>query len=909
MKGFGMRKRIAVLLSQLDETTQRRFLIEFIQQAYAYDYDVCIFSAYQKYQDTVLRDIGDSNIFSLVNYKLFDAVLVLSDTILTPGVAASLQTTIKESFDGPVLIVDQNSPYFDTVKIDHYSPMRKIVDHLIEVHGYKDIAFLGGKEGHPHSVQRYNAFIDSMKWHNLDINDSWIFHGNYWYDSAEEFAERLMKNTGKMPRAIVCANDFMAIGMAAKLTENGIRVPEDVAITGYDSIEPGKHSPKPLTSADIPADELGRYSMRWLHYKLRGQEIEPFNPEAPIFIGGSCGCKYEMEMVPKALRSRWRTQQSSKSVYSDFNHLVEDLFEQSDLKNFLKIVSEYAYQIRPFNRFDICLNEDFMSPRSMVGDGAIRTGYAENMHRVLSCGKETGIIDFYSFFSSKQMLPELEDKRDYPTTFIFNPLYFDDRCFGYTVLNHGPDVALYGEDFRIWMRNIMQGLEAFYRQGYMLELVESIKADQIRDSLTGLYNYDGFIKTLQSKVEEHNEECNNAEKLNIISIDIKSLKALVEVYGRDNGERAIRALARIIQSSVQEDVVCCRLYNDEFLVALPDDEESRRGNDIIEEITEKASKYRMVENTDYKIQVYVSSLLGTPHDSAELEELINKAISIKNHKKNNQVQNTSLEEDEVMEEIARNQLVMQILNENLFTYHYQPIVDASDGSIYAYEALMRYEKAKISPLQILAAASYLQRLRDIEKATMLNVTADVEKNLEQFGDAKVFINSLPGIGLSEEDEAVLNDRLRRLNGRFVIEFTEESELSDEQLRVIKKKLKSVGGQIALDDYGAGYSNVNNLLRYTPAYVKIDRMLITDIHKNPQKQHMVKSIIEYAHDNDILALAEGVENKEELRECVHLGIDLIQGYFTGKATRVPIKSINLKVKSEIERANQYTIWNV
>lgn len=902
-----MRKRIAVLVSQVDETTQRRFLIEFIRQAYAYDYDVCIFSAYQKYQDTVLRDIGDSNIFKLVNYRHFDAVLVLSDTILTPGVAVSLQKTIHDSFDGPVLIVDQNSPYFDTVRIDHYSPMRKIVDHLIEVHGYKDIAFLGGKEGHPHSVQRYNAYMDSMRWHNLEVKDEWVYHGNYWYDSGENFAELLLKNSGKMPRAIVCANDFMAIGLAAKFTESGIRVPDDVAVTGYDSVEQGKHSPKPLTSSDIPADELGTYSMRWLHAKLTGQEIGPFDPEGPIFIGSSCGCKQEMEMVPKALRSRWRTQQSSKSMFSDFNHLVEDLFEQRDLKNFLRIISEYAYQIRPFNRFDICLNEGFMSPASFIGEEAIRSGYAENMHRVLSCGKETGIIDFYSFFSSKQMLPELDDNRDYPTTFIFNPLYFDDRCFGYTVLNHGPDIALYDESFRIWMRNIMQCIEAFYRQGYMLELIENIKADQIRDSLTGLYNYDGFVKKLQDINEEHEP----GKKLNIISIDIKSMKTLVEVYGRDNGERAIRALARIIQSNLQEEELCCRLYNDEFLVALLDDSDSGRGNELIELINEGVSGYRLVENTDYQIQIYVSSLLGEPDDATGIDELINKAISIKNHKKNVSSTSSEIKEDKVIEEIARNQLVMQILNDNQLTYHYQPIVNAADGSIYAYEALMRYDNGseRLTPMQILEAASYLERLGDVERATMLNVTSDVEENLVRFGDSKIFLNSMPGVGLASEDEMEFGNRLKRNMGRFVIEFTEDSELSDVQLKEFKDKLERVGGQIALDDYGAGYSNVNNLLRYAPSYVKIDRMLISDIHKNPQKQHMVSSIIDYAHDNDILALAEGVETKEELYECIKQGVDLIQGYYTGKATRIPIEDIDIEVKREIERANQYTVWSV
>lgn len=187
-----MRQRIAVLVAQIDEATQKRFLTEFIEQAYAYEYDVCIFSMFQKFQETVLRNAGDSNIFKLVNLELFDAVLILSDTLLTPGLVMPLQERIKKEFSGPVLVVDQDSPFFESVKMDHYTPVKRIVDHLIEVHGYKDIAFLGGKEGHPHSVQRYNAYLDSMKEHGLHIKDKWIYHGNYWYDSGEAFADKLL---------------------------------------------------------------------------------------------------------------------------------------------------------------------------------------------------------------------------------------------------------------------------------------------------------------------------------------------------------------------------------------------------------------------------------------------------------------------------------------------------------------------------------------------------------------------------------------------------------------------------------------------------------------------------------------------------------------------------------------------
>ncbi|MCR4696698.1 MAG: hypothetical protein K5654_05230, partial [Lachnospiraceae bacterium] len=99
-----MRKRICVLLAQLEEKTQKSFSKAFIKEAYSYNYDVCIFSMFQKFQERELRDIGDSNIYSLVNFKEFDGIVILLDTILTPGFDKKLLARIKEEFDGPVIV-------------------------------------------------------------------------------------------------------------------------------------------------------------------------------------------------------------------------------------------------------------------------------------------------------------------------------------------------------------------------------------------------------------------------------------------------------------------------------------------------------------------------------------------------------------------------------------------------------------------------------------------------------------------------------------------------------------------------------------------------------------------------------------------------------------------------------------
>ena len=203
-----MRKRIGVILAQLEENMQKRFMQAFLKEAYAKDYDVCIFSMYQKFQQTELRNIGDSNIFSLINYEYFDGLLVLTDTLQTPGLEKRIFRKIKKNFGGPVITVDKENDLFEYVLMDHFSPIVEIMNHLIEVHGYKDIAFLSGREGHPHSVQRLSGYRVAMKNHNLPIREDRIYHGNYWYDSGHAFAEELLKNPDDMPEAVACASEL-----------------------------------------------------------------------------------------------------------------------------------------------------------------------------------------------------------------------------------------------------------------------------------------------------------------------------------------------------------------------------------------------------------------------------------------------------------------------------------------------------------------------------------------------------------------------------------------------------------------------------------------------------------------------------------------------------------------------------
>ncbi|MCR5479578.1 MAG: EAL domain-containing protein [Ruminococcus sp.] len=742
------RKRYAVFVGQADESYQQRFITGFLRKAFADNTDVCIFSMYLKYQDTSVREQADSNIFSLMEPSAFDGAVILKDSIQTAGAAERMEKRLKENFDKPVLVVEKPSEYFPYVITDGYQAMYDLVTHMIVKHGFKDIGFLSGKKWHEHSIQRMQAYKDAMHDHGLEVNEDRIVHGDFWYQSGEMCAEQYISKQHSLPEAVVCANDQMAIGLCKALSERGIRIPEDVAVAGYDTTYEGQTSPKSLTSTLIPADEMGEYAHYFLKTKAQGIEPEPYDKIPTLVSGESCGCKVHTIAQYSLRRDRWGTPVSEEGYSSIFNKMEENLIMQQNMEDFAGALYSYCYQLTGAKSFHICLTNWWKYTEQDAGLHLRNEGYPDKMTYAIrySGDRKNNKLSTNETFETRIMLPDLYERRDKPTAFIFTPLFFETECFGYAVINYGDEARSYDEDYRRWINSVMRGFEALRRNLVIANMQQMMK------------------------------------------------KFKVSKFGGVN------------------------------------------------------SAYEMMSDEE-----------KLDHDT-----------------------------------------VGQILDNNLLTYHFQPIVSAKDGSIYAYEALMRSNTERpISPLRIIKFATMQGRLEDVERATFVNVLSIIDKNKQRLGNAKVFINSIPGVRLHDTDNDIVEGYLKANSEMVVVELTEEAELSDEELERLKDYLKNLGIEIAVDDYGTGYSNVSNLLRYMPNYVKIDRALLSGIQSDSHKQHFVREIISFCHDNDILALAEGVETSDELATVIHLGADLIQGFYTAKPSPMFAGEINTSVRGEIK----------
>ena len=748
------KRKIALLVAQADEEYQSDFVRGAMKKAFANGMDLYVFSMYIKYQNTRDREVGDTNIFNLVNYDAFDGVIVLSDMIQTQGVEQKLQEKIHECFSGPVICVDKDSEYFHSFWTDGYQSVYDTVSHMIEVHGMTDIAYLTGWKDHKHSIRRLEAYRDAMAAHGLSVREDRVYCGDFWYFSGTAFAEELLRDREHLPEAVVCANDPMAIGVAIGLRRAGLRIPEDIALVGYGSSEEGRTSPAPITAPYVPGSYYGGYAVESMLRLMAGEEPEEPNPKTRFFIGKSCGCTASRQSISLRLRSEWTTENSEGGFQTLHDYMKEDILLADNVEDFFRTVYDYIYFMSGLRRLDIFLDEQWRYPEQLVKNEFRTEGYPERMLHVLSYDMDNSgrcVVDTSRMMDTAEMLDVEDPSR--PEGHLFVPLFFENKTFGYAVLDYGKEPRSYDTILRFWMNTVSVGLEALRR-----------------------------------------------------TIALKTFS----------------------------------------LFMTPDME----------------PKFRLSD--EYK--------------GREKEEDI-----------------LSEEDREVRSDVER------ILDENRFTYCFQPIVRAEDGEIFSYEALMRSgTQRKIPPLKIIHHANGLGRLRDIERATFLNVLTIVDKKADLFGERKIFINSIPGVKLKSDDQDKVDNLIRKHAGHVVVELTEQAELEDDTLEELKEHLRSLGASIAVDDYGTGYSNVSNLLRYMPNCVKIDRSLLSEIQNNTKKQHFVRNIIEFCHENDIMALAEGVETSEELRTVIRLGADLIQGFYVARPSEEILTSVGSDMKMEISR---------
>lgn len=211
---------------------------------------------------------------------------------------------------------------------------------------------------------------------------------------------------------------------------------------------------------------------------------------------------------------------------------------------------------------------------------------------------------------------------------------------------------------------------------------------------------------------------------------------------------------------------------------------------------------------------------------------------------------------------------------------FQPVVSVTGRRAHGFEALMRSDEAQLAnPGVILSAAERLGRLRDLGRAVRSRLGS-----VQLPSDASLFVN-LHANDLLDHELYSPKAPLSAIASRVVLEITERASfenIKDLDQRIAK--LRKLGFRIAVDDLGAGYAGLTSLTRLEPDFAKIDMELVRNIHSEPKKQSVVRSLVQLCCELEIDVVAEGVETPEERDMLTDLGCDYLQGYLFGRPSR-------------------------
>lgn len=302
------RKTIGVFASQVGRAWGTHFLAGVSDAARDSNVNLVYFIG-GKLSATPGEESGTSfGLYDLVKPGQFDGLLFTADVAY--GVdEADLRKFRALHRDTP--IVTQSVPLEGGTMFipNNAEGMSALVRHLIEEHGYKRIAFIRGLKGQIDSEQRFQAYKDELKAHNLRLDDDLVVIGDFTPESGREAVRILLDERKLRFQAVVAANDRMAFGALEALQQRGIRVPDDVAVTGFDDLREAQSMGVPLTTVRQSYYTAGKHALQALLKRIQGDTFQKqVVTPTQLLVRWSCGCLPEnVRQAAVAMRDVART--------------------------------------------------------------------------------------------------------------------------------------------------------------------------------------------------------------------------------------------------------------------------------------------------------------------------------------------------------------------------------------------------------------------------------------------------------------------------------------------------------------------------------------------------------------------------------------------------------------------------
>jgi diguanylate cyclase (GGDEF)-like protein len=417
-------------------------------------------------------------------------------------------------------------------------------------------------------------------------------------------------------------------------------------------------------------------------------------------------------------------------------------------------------------------------------------------------------------------------------------------------------------------REVRKAADAFNRVA-----ARSAELDQAvgTDTVTGLLSSERVVHALEIELKR---AARDMAQLALVVIDMDNFRALNEAHGKQAGDQLLRAVADRLQPCLRATDVVGRVTGDEFALILP-----QAVGDQVEMIVSRAREAL----ADVVVEGFSISFCAGyalyPSDAREAQTLMQAAegalrsarragpgATARFDPAEGSVKGTEGERHDVIALLDAPDGILPV---------FQPLVALATGQVSGYEALSRFKQPpNRRPDEWFLLAQRVGLGPALEARAIQAALAVAGRPAGTY----LSLNLSPSTLTTPEVQAVLPEDLSGI----VIEVTEhELAANDSILGADLVALRARGARVAVDDAGAGYAGLQQLMRVAPDLIKLDRSLVQNIDTDPAKQALVDSFVRFGRRTGAQVVAEGIETEDELRTLADLDVDYGQGYFLAK----------------------------
>lgn len=558
-------------------------------------------------------DDGEYSIYKLPALSNFDGAILMTNTFSNPDIRNAIIDKVKASGIPSVIFECQDYDEFHDISIDNYAVMKKLVEHLIKEHGARTFNYISGPEANPEAKARYDAFRDALSENGLEFDDQKRLYKGFFrsYDGIKAI-EDFMHSGLDLPDAFVCANDSMALTAMNKLQSNGIKVPDDVIVTGFDNTFNARNAFPVLTTVKRPLYASGVKACEVLYSLMRGEE-QPKSTimDAEPVLAESCGC--HLDNGDNAIEFRRETAIKIERTYTGIhilNRLIAALAIAKNIDECADAIQKWLEAV-DCGDFALCLVSNWEKTYTANEHDE---NYPEAMTAPLVW--DHGERRAVKCFPSKQLRPEVQLSSGNVSYYI--PLHFGPRILGYYIMSN-TDFPIYSNHCHTITMSIGNA-------------IENISKLNVLDPLCGIYNRNGF----NINAGYIFDECVQAKAaLSIIFIDVDGLKIINDTYGHSEGDATIKAVSETIELACGSMDVCGRIGGDEFVIV-------GRGEGFAKIFEDRFNSELERRNTasdkPYELSASVGHITAVPDEDDTLLEYIQQAdaemYQVKKTKKN-----------------------------------------------------------------------------------------------------------------------------------------------------------------------------------------------------------------------------------------------------------------------------------